>query len=405
MGTQDNLYSVPTAYWDSPQSLVQSFSLCRPPWRLVRKTSETWLNRPSQWIAGNRQNWLEWKSSVHCISKHLDERGFAPSEGSKIIVAGHSHTAAHNYETQYVGHIQRGLRCIHSSFGDSTYYIMSANMDLFSARAPVSSPVNSTKATTTSTSPDASGSHSFSFTTTDASYYSPPPSATRLSSVPRFTTPPHIAKDSGTPSLLNELSLASTISSPSLALTPMRYATTRNADISISNIGLGLSGLLLHDGSTFDGMGPLPKRDDPCDLGFFADETDIDGGAGTWYEQDSFAYPEQVEDAWRKRISRTVEPSALDLDVLRGLGDSPAQESMGPEIRFEGAGMHMTTESLELPAAPDDDVFYSHGPVMASTPRLSEGRTRKWRGSMSHAMVSDWRRSVHLEEQDIAGFY
>ncbi len=156
-------------------------------------------------------------------------------------------------------------------------------------------------------------------------------------------------------------------------------------------------------------MGPLPKRDDPCDLGFFADETDIDGGAGTWYEQDSFAYPEQVEDAWRKRISRTVEPSALGLDVLRGLGDSPAQtipeESMGPEIRFEGAGMRMTTESLELPAAADDDVFYSHGPVMASTPRPSEGRTRKWRGSMSHAMVSDWRRSVHLEEQDIAGFY
>lgn len=52
MGTQDNLYSVPTAYWDSPQSFVQSFSLCRPPWRLVRKTS----NKPSQSTAGKRQN-------------------------------------------------------------------------------------------------------------------------------------------------------------------------------------------------------------------------------------------------------------------------------------------------------------------------------------------------------------
>ncbi|KAI0092871.1 hypothetical protein BDY19DRAFT_903607 [Irpex rosettiformis] len=240
-----------------------------------------------------------------------------------------------------------------------------------------------------------SETYSFSSTIEDTSYYSPPPSGTRLSSISRFSTP-KMVRESGTPSLAN-LSLSSTVSSPSLALTPTQYNATRNPDI--SNIGLGLSGLFLHDRSAFESTGDPPKQTELADTGFFVDETDLDG-SGAWFEQDSFVYPEQVEDAWRKRIPLSSEPSSADM--LRGLGERLPDGSSKTGVDQESG-----LESPTLPAA--DDVFYSHGPMMSSTPRKSEDKeSRGWRDSVSHAMVSNWRKSVHLEEQEtrrMAGFY
>ena len=244
-----------------------------------------------------------------------------------------------------------------------------------------------------SVSPTASGSRSFSFATEDISYYSPPPSGTRLSSISRFSTP-KMVRESGTPSLLN-FSLASTVSSPSLALTPMQYDTTNNPEV--SNIGLGLSGLFLRDEVTFDNADLLPKPGDQLsDMGFFVDDLE---GTTAWFGQDSFAHPEQVEDAWRKRISLSVDASTLD--VFRDLEESSLDEGSSKK----GADQEYGLESPDFPMG--DDVFYSHGPLMSSTPRKrEEKRARGWRSSMSHAMVSDWRRSVHLEEQEgMAGFY
>ncbi|KAI0689650.1 hypothetical protein BC835DRAFT_232412 [Cytidiella melzeri] len=256
---------------------------------------------------------------------------------------------------------------------------MSANTELSMSRYPLMDPedisTGSSNAEALFTSPGASGSslsESFALANTNVDLsYSPPPSPTRISSVSRFSTP-LITNESGTPSLVH-LSLPSTISSPSLAYTPVQYATTRQQPDS-SQVGLGLSGLFFEDGAAFDGLGSISMRQE----GEFMN--DIRGCAG---QDSSFAYAEQMEeDAWRKGISSSVDGGAVD--VLRGLDEVGSSWPRQPGMM----------ESPTMPSA--DDVFYSHAPMMSSTPRSTVGAGRDWkrRSGMSRAVVTSWSRDV-----------
>lgn len=219
----------------------------------------------------------------------------------------------------------------------------------------------------------------------DHTVYSPPPSPTRMSSISRFQSPV-FPGEPGTPSLMNG-SLPSTVSSPSLAHTPMRYTTTRDPrPDTASRLGLGFSGLLLHDGSVFDGMGALPKRDESSELGFFMDEAD---DAGSWCDNEPLAYPEQEEDAWQKRISSHFDVGGLDVLRLQELGNSPSAYR-SPQRKRQSV-LPRTSTPILPPETLADDVFFSHVP-MSSTPRL-EG-SRKGCPGGSHAVISSWRRNV-----------
>jgi hypothetical protein len=232
-------------------------------------------------------------------------------------------------------------------------------------------------------------------TTMNMSYYSTPPSPTRISSISRFSTPV-LATESQTPSLL-QASFTSTTSSPSLALTPMQYVTTRNPDS--SQVGLGLSGLFFQDGSPMDGIGALSQRDDSLDMECFMNEM---GGAQDWYGRDSFAHPEQIEDAWRKRLSCQADPGVFDM--LKDLGENlPA---ISPP---EDCGRKVRQASVDSPTLPSvDDVFYSHVPVISSTPQTKEARAgRKRQSGLSHAMMTNWSKNVQLAqlEDGMTSFY
>ncbi|GJE94350.1 hypothetical protein PsYK624_105190 [Phanerochaete sordida] len=190
--------------------------------------------------------------------------------------------------------------------------------------------------------------------------YSPPPSPTKINSIPRFESPGFL---DGTPSLLDE-SLPSTISSPSLAHTPMPYATTRvPRQDSASFVGLGISGVFSNDGSVFDGMGVLPKRDESDELGFFMDESSQRSADEYSYAQAS--YPEQQEDAWRRRMSATTELfSQFGINTAAGLW-SPRTQPLGCSSPADRA--QTMVASPTLPAEPEtDDVFYTRSPTFDS---------------------------------------
>ncbi|EKM58932.1 uncharacterized protein PHACADRAFT_249055 [Phanerochaete carnosa HHB-10118-sp] len=199
--------------------------------------------------------------------------------------------------------------------------------------------------------------------------YSPPPSPTKMSSIPRFESPGFLH---GTPSLLDE-TLTSSISSPSIAHTPMPYATTRDPrQDTASFIGLGISGLFKNDGSVFDGMGVLSKRNESSELGFFMDES----SQRFTGESDTQGYPEQQEDAWRQRMSATAE-------LFSQLGiDDAASTHFGGTSYTSFAGLWLPPASLScsspieraqakaaplMPSEPEtDDVFFTRIPTLGS---------------------------------------
>ena len=221
-------------------------------------------------------------------------------------------------------------------------------------------------------------------------FYSPPPSPTLKRFIPRFESPSISYIGIDTPSLLDE-SLPSTISSPFLARTPMPYATTRDprAD-NIALVGLGISGLLMPNGSVFDGMGVLPRRDESSELGFFMDEadnTDVCGENGC---------PEQQEDAWRRRISS---PEAA-LDQFYQHEDISSQSSRRTSICWSP-----TIVSSPFKAAPSnrgpllmepetDDVFYTRSPPSTYGSPISEADGISQRLEISRTVVSSWFRTV-----------
>lgn len=221
---------------------------------------------------------------------------------------------------------------------------------------------------------------------TDHRAYSSPPSPIRMTSISRFHSP-IFAGDRGTPSLLDG-SLSSTLSSPSLVHTPMRYTTTRGVPPDTVGKGLGFSGLLLQDGSVFDGMGALPKRDESSELGFFMDEADV---SGNWCDSEPRGYPEQEEDAWRTGISGSFDTSACASDVFQ-TGRVP--HSPSPTGRSQGKWQSMLPR-MSTPILPPeplaDDVFFSHMPY-SSTPR-SEAPRKEHRNA-ARAAVSSWRGDV-----------
>lgn len=213
--------------------------------------------------------------------------------------------------------------------------------------------------------------------------YSPPPSPTRMTSISRFQSP-LFASRSDTPSLMNG-SLLSTISSPSLAQTPVPYTTTRDPRADASCVGLGISGIIHHDGSVFDGMGALPKRNESSEIGFFMDEAD---DASSWYDNEPVGYPEQEEDAWQKRLAGNIDAEVLEL--FQRLACSPSQ--------LRSPQGHRSRElPRALPSEPvADDVFFSHAPN-SSTPRPDYESQL----DISRAAVSTWFRHVQqsaLEE-------
>ncbi|KAI0337360.1 hypothetical protein BDW22DRAFT_1364258 [Trametopsis cervina] len=259
--------------------------------------------------------------------------------------------------------------------------LVPTKVDTMEARAPVQNTLNDIEGVS-SWSYESSSMQSSGLDVTEYLAYSPPPTPTRPSAISRFSTPPVLSAP-GTPSLLH-LSLTSTMSSPSLAHTPMQYTTTRNADPSSSHVGLGFTGLFLPDGSMFDGMGALPKRDESAELGFFMDEAE---GSGSWGMNKPFGYPEQEEDAWRKSISCRIEDGGLD--ILKDLEDTLAAIDI-PSIRQKRP--QPGVDSPTLPSA--EDVFYSHMP-MSSTPRMADARRhRKARFGLPHSVVTDWSRNV-----------
>ena len=216
--------------------------------------------------------------------------------------------------------------------------------------------------------------------------YSPPPSPTKMSSIPRFESPGFL---NSTPSLLDE-TLTSSISSPSLAHTPMPYATTRDPrQDSAFCSGLGISGLLKHDGSVFDGMGVLSKRNESSELGFFMDESSQRSGG----ERAAHGYPEQQEDAWQKRVSATAELfntfgindahfGGTSYTSFTGLWSPPAPP-LGCSSPIERA---RNTVSSPMPSEPEtDDVFYTRSPALGS-PFV--------RQDVSDAVVFNWIQSV-----------
>ena len=149
-------------------------------------------------------------------------------------------------------------------------------------------------------------------------------------------------------------------------LTPMPYATTRDPrQESASFMGLGISGLFKHDGSVFDGMGVLSKRNESNELGFFMDESSVG-------ESDALLdYPEQQEDAWQRRMSATTElfsQFGMDTTVsdlsLASLwsprGQSPL-ECSSPAERMQ------RQKVSPMPAEPEaDDVFFTRSPELGS---------------------------------------
>ncbi|PSR72516.1 hypothetical protein PHLCEN_2v11616 [Hermanssonia centrifuga] len=222
--------------------------------------------------------------------------------------------------------------------------------------------------------------------------YSPPPSPTLNSYVNRFESPYPSYIGGDTPSLLNE-SLPSTISSPSLAHTPMPYTTTRDPrSDSSALVGLGISGLLMHDGSVFDGMGALPRRDKASELGFFMDEADDECG---WNDGEARRYPEHEEDDWRKRLSthglhayldQLKEPAA-DLSQGSIIWSPPASSSPCKPSKVASASHPVEPET--------DDVFFTRSPAAMSP--LSNSMRRQ---EISRAMVSSWFRSVQSSEME-----
>ena len=140
--------------------------------------------------------------------------------------------------------------------------------------------------------------------------YSPPPSPTLKAFIPRFQSPSLSYVSTGTPSLLDE-TLPTTVSSPFLNHTPMPYTTTRDPRSETTTlVGLGITGLFMRDGSVFDGMGVLPRRDECTELGFFMDEADKAAARGE--DAVTVNYPEEEEDAWRKGISSPILPDFDD---------------------------------------------------------------------------------------------
>lgn len=131
-----------------------------------------------------------------------------------------------------------------------------------------------------------------------ARHYTPPPSPTRDLSIARFESSVNL-DDVDTPallhsrlrdtSILNEsfAGLSMSTSSPSVAFTPTAYPTTRRTqDTSFTGLGL-----FMQDGSMFDGMGSLPKREPPATGWTYS----YDGGNDDLMSND--------DEPWKKRLS------------------------------------------------------------------------------------------------------
>lgn len=224
--------------------------------------------------------------------------------------------------------------------------------------------------------------------TVDDFSYSPPPSPTLNTFIPRFESPCLSFSIADTPSLLNE-SLPSTTSSPFLVYTPMPYVAPRAPRPDTTTlVGLGISGLFLQNGTIFDGMGILPRRDERTELGFFMDEADQANNQGG---MDGVKYLELEEDAWRKHISSYT-----------GLG---LNESLNTHCNVDSPPAFWTPPSASspfrtyshangpLPTEPEtDDLFYTRPASMSTSPHSSA--TRGDRLEISRATVSSWFRNI-----------
>lgn len=170
----------------------------------------------------------------------------------------------------------------------------------------------------------------------------------------------------------------------------MPYATTRNPRFESSSfIGLGISGVFKDDGSVFDGMGVLSKRNESCELGFFMDEScqRVSG------DSDARGYPEQQEDAWRRRMSVTTElfsqqgthdgcSSGTSHTPLAGLWSSSAL----PLGCSSPAERTRSKSTQPMPTEPDtDDVFFTRSPALGSPFACQDG---------NDAFVLDWMQAV-----------
>ena len=172
------------------------------------------------------------------------------------------------------------------------------------------------------------------------------------------------------------------MSSPFLAHTPMPYATTRAPRPDAANlVGLGISGLFLQNGTVFDGMGVLPRRDECTELGFFMDEADQAHSQG---DAEGAGYPELEEDAWKKRIG-----SYTGFDPSEYPSAHSTSAFWSPPSASSPFRTHSRTKGL-LPTEPEgDDIFYTRSPASRSS--AQEPATRK---EVSRATVSGWFRNM-----------
>lgn len=227
--------------------------------------------------------------------------------------------------------------------------------------------------------------------------YSPPPSPTHMSSVARFESPPLLYPIGNTPSLLDE-TLPSAVSSPFLAHTPAAYATTRNPQHESSSfIGLGIYHLFKQDGSVFDGMGVLSKRNEACELRFFMDESGCSSVGAA--DEGDLSNPEHQEDAWRRRMS-LAGPSTSKLFTPYGgsAGFPPFDTLWSPNAPPLGCSSPVERRQPEItspmPVEPEDeDVFFTRGPSSGSP--FIDGSIRLARGNMVSLNWFESARNAH----------
>ncbi|KAI0951730.1 hypothetical protein AcV7_007746 [Taiwanofungus camphoratus] len=245
--------------------------------------------------------------------------------------------------------------------------------------------------------------------------YSPPPSPKlkTTASFTRFHTRP--ASRNETPSLLEE-SQPSILSSPSvtIAQTPFRRlrpaarldsASTGGSDASGSApVGLGIMGMFKEDGSSFDGLGALPRgrhvtsTADPFEDGqwdWARHDRAREGGARTLQDDITEEGLLALEREWWSRVAAADLPSLLDEDSDVSLSSlcermvrynfqlaSPMDQS-GPGYSLSGSPgpsrlAQRRAQRHSMPCAPrQDDVFLSR-PAARSSP-MSGGRARQGR--------------------------
>lgn len=206
--------------------------------------------------------------------------------------------------------------------------------------------------------------------------YTPPPSPARDLSIARFESSVNL-DDVDTPALLHSrlldrstlndsfAGLSMSTSSPSVAFTPTGYATARLAQ-ETSFTGLGL---FMQDGSMFDGMGPLPKRE-PLAAGW----TDgYDGGDDLMSNDD---------EPWKKRLSfngkRMFSPTGQAFDC-----SSPAARQ----------------SAARTPTMSDEHDVFGRSPQACTTPSAPATTTTRHKRTRHHrrdsaAVVMRWFQQV-----------